>query len=203
MIGGRTAIEEKHPWFDEPRNFLNVESVRGTTHADAEKDTSDFVIGRMRSDGPAARLMCAHLRQHCRPNAGRHSEAGRRWPAELESLATTINSLQKNSDASDQKAVVDARKQASYASNIDFYDKLQSSITALDTRMTAISDLSTAKLSNALTDLEKNVSEVRSTHASEGILSADYVKDSRQILDQQFKALTVYELTIKSGSKPK
>jgi hypothetical protein len=120
----------------------------------------------------------------------------------LETLATRINSLEKNHDATDQRALTEAKKQASYASNIDFYDKLQSSITALDTRMTAMPDLSTPKLHNALSDLEKNVTEVRSTHASESMLSADYAKESRQILDQQFKALTVYELTIKGGSKP-
>lgn len=121
----------------------------------------------------------------------------------LESLATTIKSLEKNPHASDQKAVTDAKIQASYAANIDFYDKLQSSITALDTRMTAMADLSTPKLSTSLSDLAKNVTEVRSMHANENILGADYVKESRQILDQQFKALTVYELTIKGGSKPK
>jgi chromosome segregation ATPase len=120
----------------------------------------------------------------------------------LESLKRRIDGLQNSRDANDQKAVADARKQASYDSNIDFYDKLQSSITALDTRMTAMPDLSTPKLSTALSDLEKNVAEVRSTHASEAILGADYVRASRQILDQQFKALTVYELTIKGGSKP-
>jgi hypothetical protein len=120
----------------------------------------------------------------------------------LESLKKRIDSLQNSRNANDQKAVADAKKQASYDSNIDFYDKLQSSIMALDTRMTAMSDLSTPKLNNALSNLEKNVTEVRSTHASETILSADYAKESRQILDQQFKALTVYELTIKGGSKP-
>ena len=98
--------------------------------------------------------------------------------------------------------MVEAKKEASYGANIDFYDGLQSSVIALETRMTASPDLSTPKLTTALDDLEKNVNDVRSTHASENILGADYVKSSRQILDQQFKALTVYELTIKSGSKP-
>jgi hypothetical protein len=98
----------------------------------------------------------------------------------LETLATTINSLEKNRDANDLKAATDATKQASYASNIDFYNKLQSSITVLDTRMTAMSDLSTPKLNNALANLEKNVDEVRSTHESENILSADYASPPRR-----------------------
>ncbi|HXR34614.1 MAG TPA: hypothetical protein VN754_01620 [Candidatus Binataceae bacterium] len=120
----------------------------------------------------------------------------------LESLAVMIDTLGKSPNASDQKAVADARRQASYGSNMDFYNNLQSSLTTLDTRMTATPDLSTPKLNNALSNLEKNVNEVRTTHAAENTLGADYVKASKQILDQQFKALTVYELTIKSGSKP-
>jgi hypothetical protein len=68
--------------------------------------------------------------------------------------------------------------------------------------MTANPGLSTPKLSTALSDLEKNVDLLRSTHASQNILSADFAKEGRQLLDQQFKALTVYELTIKSGSNP-
>jgi hypothetical protein len=121
----------------------------------------------------------------------------------LENLKKRIDSLQSSGSADDQKAVVQAEKQASYAANMDFYDKLQSSVSALDTRMTSSPDLSTPKLTTALEDLEKNVNEVRSIHAKQNILSADYAKDSRQILDQQFKALTVYELTIKGGDKPK
>ncbi len=120
----------------------------------------------------------------------------------LENLKRRIDALQNSPDSDDQKAVVEAKKEASYGANIDFYDGLQSSVIALETRMTASPDLSTPKLTTALDDLEKNVNDVRSTHASENILGADYVKSSRQILDQQFKALTVYELTIKSGSKP-
>jgi len=121
----------------------------------------------------------------------------------LETLAWTIDSLAKSHDADAQKAATDVKKQASYTSNTDFYDKLQSSIAALETRMTAMPDLSTPKLNTALADLDKNVAQVRSTHATENFLSAEYLKASRQILDQQFKALTVYELTIKGGSKPK
>lgn len=120
----------------------------------------------------------------------------------LETLATRIDVLQKSSNPDDRKALVDAEKKASYASNMDFYNNLQSSLTTLDTRMTAMPDLSTPKLTNALSALENNVGEIRSTHASQNLLSADYVKESKQIIDQQFKALTVYELTIKSGSKP-
>lgn len=120
----------------------------------------------------------------------------------LEILKTRIDDLEKSPNASDRKDLAEAEKQASYASNIDFYDKLQSSITTLDTRMTAMPDLSTPSLESALGQLRKNVDEVRGMHQKENILSADYAQESMNLLDQQFKALTVYELTIKSGSKP-
>jgi hypothetical protein len=120
----------------------------------------------------------------------------------LETLSARIDGLEKSSKPSDRKALVEAKQQASYASNTDFYNNLESSLTTLDTRMTAMPNLSTPKLSAALSALEDNVAEIRSTHASEDILSVDYLKQAKEILDQQFKALTVYELTIKSGSKP-
>lgn len=120
----------------------------------------------------------------------------------LETLSARIEGLEKSSKPSDRKALVEAKRQGSYTSNTDFYNSLESSLTTLDTRMTAIPNLSTPKLSNALSALEHNVAEIRSTHASEDILKVDYLKQAKEILDQQFKALTVYELTIKSGSKP-
>jgi len=120
----------------------------------------------------------------------------------LETLSERIDSLQKGSTRNDRKAVVEAKRQASYASNTDFYNSLESSLTTLDTRMTAMPDLSTPKLKNALSALERNVSDIRDIHASESILRANYLKEARQILDEQFKALMVYELTIKGGSKP-
>jgi hypothetical protein len=120
----------------------------------------------------------------------------------LESLATTIETKSQNSDAASKKAVDDAKQKASYAANTDFYNQLQSSLTALDARMTAIPDLSTPSMKNALSQLTNNVEEIRTLHAKQDILGAAYVRSARQILDQQFKTLTVYELTLKSGSKP-
>lgn len=120
----------------------------------------------------------------------------------LETLATTIESMQNTHDPDAQKVVADAKKQASFTANSEFYDQLQSSLATLNTRMTAMSDLSTPKLNNALSKLDENVALVRSQHFKSNLLSAEYAKASRQILDQQFKALTVYELTIKGGTKP-
>ncbi len=120
----------------------------------------------------------------------------------LENLGDEIDRLKKSGNAADQKVVADAEAQASYASNIDFYSKLQSSMTVLDARMTSSPDLSTQKITTSLGDLEKNIDSARQVHASQNTLGPDFAKQMRQTLDQQFKVLTVYELTIKNGSKP-
>ena len=120
----------------------------------------------------------------------------------LENLGNQIDKLKKSPNTSDQKNVTDAEPQASYVSNIDFYSKLQSSMTVLDQRMTSNPDLSTQKITPSLKALEDNIDSVRQTHATQNEISPDFAKITRQQMDQQFKALTVYELTIKNGSKP-
>jgi hypothetical protein len=120
----------------------------------------------------------------------------------LQYFSMTIDSLAHSTNANDIKTLADDKTKASYPSNTEFYADLQASIQTLEIRMTATPDLSTTKLTNAFTQLESNVETIRALHASQNILGAAYLKDARQILDQQFKALTVYELTIKSGSKP-
>jgi hypothetical protein len=120
----------------------------------------------------------------------------------LENLGDEIDRLKKSTNAADKKALTDAEAQANYPSNIDFYSKLQSSMTALDDRITSNPDLSTQKIAPALKALEDNIDSVRQTHATQNELSPDFAKLTRRQMDQQFKALTVYELTIKSGGKP-
>ena len=120
----------------------------------------------------------------------------------LENLAVTIARLQDSQATDNRGDLANAKTQASYASNMDFYDNLQSSLSVLDARMTAMPDLSTPRLADALSELEKNAGQVRATHAAQNLLSADYLRASRQILDQQFRALTVYELTVRNGGKP-
>jgi hypothetical protein len=121
----------------------------------------------------------------------------------LENLATTIEAGGPKADAKSKKAADDVRDKARYAANTDFYNALQSSLGTLAARMTALPDVSTPSVGDALSKLEENVAEIRALHAEQDILSAAYVRNARRILDQQFKTLTVYEVTLKSGSKPK
>jgi len=119
----------------------------------------------------------------------------------LENLAMTIERTQQSKNPADKKVLADATAQASYASNMDFYNSLQSSVATLQTRITANPDLSTQKVTDSVSKLADNIEEVRSLHASQNTLSAAYAQGARQIWDQQFKTLTVYELTLKSGNK--
>jgi hypothetical protein len=94
-------------------------------------------------------------------------------------------------------------KAATYSSNRDFYDKLQSSVSALNTRITALKGLSTPTIASTLSGLQIGIHNLRVTHEAQKCLTADAVDNSKDLIDQQFKALTVYELTIKNGSRPK
>src|SRR5579863_6564505 len=77
----------------------------------------------------------------------------------LENLAMTIEQLTQSSAADDRGALANAKAQASYASNMDFYNNLQSSLSVLDARMTAMPDLSTPKLTDRS---EEHTSELQS-----------------------------------------
>jgi hypothetical protein len=120
----------------------------------------------------------------------------------LETLGNEIGNLRTSRNASDRKAVAEAEAQASYAFNINFYCTLQSSMTVLAARVTSNPSLSTQKIATSLGDLEKNIDSIRQVHTTQNTLAPDFAKEMRQTLDQQFKVLTVYELTIKNGTRP-
>jgi hypothetical protein len=121
----------------------------------------------------------------------------------LENLGNEIANFSRSPNLCDQNTIAEAEAEASYASNIDFYSKLQSSVTLLAERMTSNPDLSTNKIASSLGNLEKNIDSTRRVHATENTLAPDFAMEMRQTLDQQFKVLTVYELTIKNGTKPR
>jgi hypothetical protein len=120
----------------------------------------------------------------------------------LENLGNEIINLKSSPHVSDSKTIAEAEAQASYASNIDFYSKLESSIRLLAERITSNPDLSIKKITPSLDNLEKNIDATRQVHATENTLTPDFAREMRQTLDQQFKVLTVYEVTIKSGTRP-
>lgn len=122
----------------------------------------------------------------------------------LENLGAEIQHLKglKNPRPEDQKILAGDETQASYSSNIEFYSSLQASAGALDQRITSNPDFSVTRIQTSLQDIEKNIEAIRNQHATANIISPAYAKNARDLLDQQFKALTVYELQIKNGTKP-
>jgi hypothetical protein len=122
----------------------------------------------------------------------------------LENLGREIQNLKglENPSPEDQKTLAADEEHASYSSNIGFYSSLQASALVLDQRITSNPDFSVTRIQTSLQDLEKNVDKVREQHAKAKTISPAYARGARELLDQQFKALTVYELQIKNGSKP-
>jgi hypothetical protein len=121
----------------------------------------------------------------------------------LETVAQQATAF-KNSgstDAAAKKALSDAQTKLTYAANIDWYASVLSDLTALEARMTASPDFSTSSLNTTLADLRKNIELFQAQHAKANSVSPDATKLTRQTLDQQFKTLTVYMVTLKSGKK--
>jgi hypothetical protein len=120
----------------------------------------------------------------------------------LENLGNEIQRIKGSPTTEDQKTLAEDEAQASYSANIGFYSSLQASVETLDDRITSNPDFSTNSIATALQALKDNVDLVRQNHASSHTISPKVAQHAREILDQQFKALTVYELQIKNGTNP-
>src|SRR5262249_42465943 len=103
-----------------------------------------------------------------------YSKAGRRWLVEArESLENHIDSLKSGFNSADQKALADAKIQASYSFNIDFYSKFAGIDGSARFKIDFQSGLPTQKIARSLEGLKKNIDSTRQAHAAENILSTD------------------------------
>jgi hypothetical protein len=119
----------------------------------------------------------------------------------LITLAQRIDSLKNLDDPASKKALAEARAKASYDANIDYYDKIDTDLTALQLRMTATPDLSGVKLDECFRALRDNIDDLRKFHSDHGFVGAAALMSFRTAINQQFKTLMQYELNLKSGKK--
>jgi len=121
----------------------------------------------------------------------------------LETLAQQVQAYQSapSNDPAAKKALADAQAKLTYAANIEWYASVLSALTALEARMTASPDFSSSSISDSLAKIRENIELFQAQHARSNTVTASTAKTARQILDQQFKALTVYIVTLKSGKK--
>jgi hypothetical protein len=120
-----------------------------------------------------------------------------------------IGNLQKEVDSqlvqwiSDQRENTDAsKKDASYAQNEKFYDKVDTDLTSLELRMEAVPDASSSKLTKFFDALYQQINNVRDVHQKQGNLSAVAITATRNQLNTQFAVLITYELSLKGVSSP-
>ncbi len=120
-----------------------------------------------------------------------------------------ISNLQKEIDTQLVQWIVDDRlgdadslKKATYASSTQFYAKVDTDLTALELRMEAIPDASTAKLPDFFTNLRTQLTNLQNAHKKDGHLVEPVLVPIRNQLNAQFAVLLTYELSLKGVSSP-
>lgn len=112
---------------------------------------------------------------------------------EVDSWLVTLTALSSRHD----KASID---KASYAQNSDYYDKIDSDLTILRTRMLASPDPSAAKLAPIFDNLAATITDLRKVHEAQDRISAAALVATRNQLNAQFSILLTYELALKKGA---
>ena len=112
---------------------------------------------------------------------------------EVDGRLTALISLSRSRD----KAAI---QKASYAQNSDFYDKVDSDLTILRTRMLASADPSAAKLAPIFDNLAASIADLRRVHEAQDRLGAAALVATRNQLNAQFSTLLTYELALKKGA---
>jgi hypothetical protein len=112
---------------------------------------------------------------------------------EIDSRLVALITLSRSHDKN-------SAEKASYAQNSDFYDKVESDLTILRTRMLASADRSAAKLAPVFDNLAASIADLRKVHEMQGRLGAVALVATRNQLNAQFSILLTYELSLKSGA---
>lgn len=122
----------------------------------------------------------------------------------LSSLDDQIAARQQPGTMPDPAALKTLQSEAAYAANIPAYDKIQVDLIALQTRIDAEPNSSTPHLDNALKELNANLfgpGSLQAYHQSQNILGKTVIDADQKLIDEQYSALLLYELVLKTGGK--
>jgi hypothetical protein len=121
----------------------------------------------------------------------------------LQTLAQQAEMLERVRPATpaSAKALADVRAKLAYAANIEWYSSVLAGLTGLEARILASPDASSAGIGVAVAKIRQNVELFQAEHLRTNTVDADSAKTARQILDVQFKSLTLYQVTLKTGKK--
>ena len=116
-----------------------------------------------------------------------------------------LTNLQKEVDSQIVRFISDDRqhdpaslKDANYSQNIKWYNNVDTDSTALELRMEAIVDPSTANLPEIFNNLHAQMMNIENLHRKEGNLPAVVWIPLRNQLNAQFAVLLTYELSLKN-----
>jgi hypothetical protein len=121
----------------------------------------------------------------------------------LQTLAQQAEMLERVRPATpaSAKALADVRAKLAYAANIEWYSSVLAGLTGLEARILASPDASSPGIGVAVAKIRQNVELFQAEHLRTNTVDADSAKTARQILDVQFKSLTLYQVTLKTGKK--
>lgn len=97
----------------------------------------------------------------------------------------------------------DAQQILSYAANGAFYDTVEADLTALELRMEAVQDPSTANLPQHFQTIRTMLANLRQLHRAQNGLGARAIGITRLQMNAQFATLITYELALKGVAAPK
>lgn len=140
---------------------------------------------------------------------------------QVQQLSASAKRLSAAPEAQSKKALVKvegdlskAQDAMSYASNVDFYNGVDSDLTSVQMRLDGTPDLSTPKIDGSFAQLKailvdfpaqgETPTSMQAVHAQQDRLSDGFLKSTRAQANALFGTLERYELTLKNGkSTPK
>ena len=127
-----------------------------------------------------------------------------------------LSALQREIDAQLVKWIADVRssksadkENATYAKNVDFYNKVDTDMLSLELRMEAVPDASNKNLPQYFSNLRQIVENIKSTQQEDDAkkppeyFDPDVLQHTRWQIAAQFAPLITYELTLKGVASPK
>jgi hypothetical protein len=115
--------------------------------------------------------------------------------------------LQKEVDSQIVKFIADGTEgdaaslaDESYASNVKWYNQVDTDLMALQLRMAAAHDKSAAKWPNFFAALRQQIAAVQADHKAKGTLNPIVWIATRDQLNSQFAVLIAYEVSLKNGA---
>lgn len=119
----------------------------------------------------------------------------------LISAARNLEMVRSRTPAVSQTILAEAMKKVQFASHQAWYDAAEASLSSARLRVSA-DPATPSQIDGSFQKLSENFADLRATHETNDVISSPAVVAARTEINRQFRALTSYQLLLKSGKKP-